>query len=514
MKIINRFGEIYYDKNEALVTMPFNRLEIEEVELLEENYRNKIKEIDYPDSLIYTNHLSSIRDRVQISFDLDGCVDFHNIQKYKLKDMLPYLYSMIDLARQDVNILWQKSNMIIDMTEQRVKALVFEFNGFKIYKKDNSVDGLKELILLALTKNNNIIAKPKRADFIEKTNEVFQFSDDIVASNTIDEIESVIQAYDREIEYQQLKAEKEKEEKKENSKIFALKEKIKPNKKEKNPDEELKEKLQEEMSTKDKKDKGSGNLLDKLTTPVSMLSILGVLLVFGILFTVTDLSSGATTKEDEIQKQLSQKDEILEAYRLYISGDADQKEQAYAKLDSIGYDSLPKKDKSTLIDWYIQQEQYTKAITIEPESAYQISGVISTGEEDKESAKTDLETLETSFPDSKVIKFDIASLDENYQGMVENSKLVKYNEKRDRKSVKAYVLTNQIDELDNLIDEYQEDEVSYEILQEHYDQYVDKYSEKKELNDKLEELKAELKDRKSTRLNSSHVAISYAVFCL
>src|SRR5699024_9058278 len=484
--------------------MPFNRLEIEEVELLEENYRNKIKEIDYPDTFIYANHFSSIRDRVQISFDLDGCVDFHNIHKYKLKDMLPYLYSMIDLARQDVNILWQKSNMIIDMTEQRVKALVFEFNGFKIYKKDNSVDGLKELILLALTKNNNIIAKPKRADFIEKTNEVFQFSDDIVASNTIDEIESVIQAYDREIEYQQLKAEKEKEEKKENnsrdkpkrtecikknnevfqfsddivasnkideiesviqaydreieyqqlkaekekeekkenSKIFALKEKIKPNKKEKNPDEELKEKLQEEMSTKDKKDKGSGNLLDKLTTPVSMLSILGVLLVFGILFTVTDLSSGATTKEDEIQKQLSQKDEILEAYRLYISGYADQKEQAYAKLDSIGYDSLPKKDKSTLIDWYIQQEQYTKAITIEPESAYQISGVISTGEEDKESAKIDLETLETSFPDSKVIKFDIASLDENYQGMVENSKLVKYNEKRPQNVVKAYVLTN------------------------------------------------------------------------
>src|SRR5690625_5243940 len=144
MKIINRFGEIYYDKNEALVTMPFNRLEIEEVELLEENYRNKIKEIDYPDTFIYANHFSSIRDRVQISFDLDGCVDFHNIHKYKLKDMLPYLYSMIDLARQDVNILWQKSNMIIDMTEQRVKALVFEFNGFKIYKKDNSVDGRSE----------------------------------------------------------------------------------------------------------------------------------------------------------------------------------------------------------------------------------------------------------------------------------------------------------------------------------------------------------------------------------
>src|SRR5690625_7072978 len=84
------------------------------------------------------------------------------------------------------------------------------------------------------------------------------------------------------------------------------------------------------MSTKDKKDKGSGNLLDKLTTPVSMLSILGVLLVFGILFTVTDLSSGATTKEDEIQKQLSQKDEILEAYRL-------RSEEHTSELQSRGH---------------------------------------------------------------------------------------------------------------------------------------------------------------------------------
>src|SRR5690625_6048344 len=35
-----------------------------------------------------------------------------------------------------------------------------------------------------------------------------------------------------------------------------------------------------------------------------------------------------------------------------------------------------------------------------------------------------------------------------------------------------------------------------------------------ELKDKFENIGAQLEDRKSTRLNSSHVAISYAVFCL
>lgn len=234
MKNINRFGEVYYDKNEALVTMPFNRLGIEEIELLEENYRNKIKEIGYPDTFIYANNFSVIRDRFQMSYDLDGCVDFHHIHKYRLKDMLPYLYSMVELAKQDVNVLWQKSNMIIDVNEQRVKALLFEFDGFKVYKKDNNVDGLKELIMLALTKNNSIIAKPKRADFIEKTDEVFQFSDDILSTNTINEIEAVINSYEKEIEYQQLKFDKEQEEKKQNSKFFAIKEKFKPTKKELN----------------------------------------------------------------------------------------------------------------------------------------------------------------------------------------------------------------------------------------------------------------------------------------
>src|SRR5690625_6921700 len=36
----------------------------------------------------------------------------------------------------------------------------------------------------------------------------------------------------------------------------------------------------------------------------------------------------------------------------------------------------------------------------------------------------------------------------------------------------------------------------------------------KQMHVLFDELREEMKDRKSTRLNSSHVAISYAVFCL
>src|SRR5690625_57579 len=487
MKILNRFGEVHYEKNEAIVTMPFNRLSLEEPEILEENYVNKIKEIGYPDTFIYADHFSSIRDRLQISYDLDGCVDFHQIHKYKLKDMIPFLKSMVDLAKQDVAVLWQKENMVIDLTEQRVKALIFNFEGFKIYKQDNAVDGLKELILLALTNKKSIIAKPKRADFIEKTNEVYQFSDDILACNTVEDIDGAIQAYKREVDYQALLDEQAKAEKREKSKLFAIKEKLTPKKKKTNPDEQMKQALKEQAGTKEGKNKSSGNLLDKLTTPTSMLTIIGVIGVFGFLIATTDLTTGASSEEDEVQKELSQKEDVLEAYRLYISGNEEDIDRAYAKLDAIGYSNLPKKDQATLIDWYIQQEQYTKAMTLEPGSDVKIADTIKESHKDNPDAiKSELETLQTSFEDSDVLKFDLANMEDNYQGMVESSHLTNFDENRANLAVKAFVLTNQVDELDKLIDDYKENEESYEMLQSQYDRYVDQYTSEREAFEELE----------------------------
>lgn len=501
MKKINRFGEVYYDKNEALVTMPFSRLDIEEVELLEENYRMKVKKIEHPDTFIYAHQFSTIRDRIQISFDLNKCVDFHNIHKIKLKDMLPYLYSVVEIAKVDANVLWQRNNMVIDLTEKRVKALLFEFDGFKIYKKDNAVDGLKEIILLALTNNTSIIAKPKRADFIEQTNEVFQFSDDIVSSKTVEEIENIIKGYERELEYQEIKSEKEKEEKKESSFFYNVKDKFKGKEKKKKPTEELKEKLNNEVENKSENKKTQGNLIKKITTPVGMISTLLVVLLVGFVFS-QGLSSDASIEKDETQSKLNQKDKVLDAYRLYITNDEEKQKEAFAKLDAIGYDNLPEKDKGTLIDWYIEQEQYTKAITLYPESAYDISDkIIVENEDDLAQAKTQLETLQSSFQNNKVLNFDIARLENNYQGMIENSKLEKYNEKRSQKTVQAYVLTNQVEELNGLIKQYsdEEDQASYETLQRQSDKDIGKYKRQNDAEERIEELNKEIEEKEKEK---------------
>lgn len=500
MKIINRFGEVYYDKNEALITMPFNRLKNEEVEILEENYRNKVKEIEHPDTFIYATQFSTLRDRLQMTFDLSGCVDFHQIHKVKLKNMIPYLYSMIELAKVDANVLWQRNNMVVDLTEKRVKALLFEFEGFKLYKNDDAIDGLKELILLALTKNTSILAKPKKADFIEQTEEVFQFSDDIISSKTINEIEAVVKSYERELEYQEIKAEKQREEKKKNSLLFNIQDKFNKKTKKNKSDEEFKEKLYNEANSKRNSKSSNRSIMDMITSPVGIIATLIVLLGGG--FLVTNLgSSNASTEVNEKEKKLNEQEEILDAYRLYVTNDEENQEKAFAKLDAIGYDNLPKEDKATLMDWYIQQKQYTKAIKLQSNSAYEISDkIISESDNDVEKASAELQTLQSSFQDNKVLAFDLANLENNYQGMIENSQLEKYDKKRSKNIVKAYVLTNQLDELDSLIDNYKNEEEkieSYENLQRYKDTYAEQYLSLKNANEELVELNNNLEEKKN-----------------
>src|SRR5699024_10119806 len=162
----------------------------------------------------------------------------------------------------------------------------------------------------------------------------------------------------------------------------------------------------------------------------------------------------------------------------------DNIKRAYAKMDAIGYSNLPKEDQKTLIDWYIEQDQYNKAITLAPNSDIDVDNdIFDKNEDNKDAIKSELETLEKSFPDNDVIKFDLASLDNNYQGMVENSNLTRYDDKRARLAVKSHILINELDQLDELMDKYKKKdgyESSSEALQDQYDKYYDKYSEQME----------------------------------
>lgn len=487
IKTLNRFGEIDFNKNEALFTIPLLRLGTEEVETLEESYRQKIKEIGFKDTFVYANHISSIRDRLQLSFNLAGSVDFNHLHKLNFKEILPYLQTAIEIAKVDVNVLWEKNNFIIDLEEKRIKAILFEFDNFIIYKNDEKLDGLKEIILLSLTKVDRILGKPKRSDFLEQTDNVIQFAEDILRAVNIEDIERIIYSYVRQIEYEELRIEQEAKDKRESSKMTAFMAKFQTSKKELSPEETIKNELNKNFEGTTNKKVENKSFMDKMTSPKGMLLTIGIIFVSIVVYVVGDFgneNSAKASEEETLSKEVKQQEEVLEAYRLYIDGTDENIQSAYARLDNVGYNNLSKKDKSVLIDWYLEQEQYTKAIATDVGATYKIGDKLSSAEDGLEK----LEEIAGNIEENEILKFDIALMKNQYQIMIENSD-IKYNDRRAKKIIEAYVMTNQIEEMNGFLESFKEkDEKSYEYLYKYSDRLTELYIEKREISEELKAL--------------------------
>ena len=491
LRKLNRFGEIEITKNEALFTMPLIKVGTEEIEILEENYRLKVKELNHADTFVYANHISSIRDRVQLAYDLEGCVDFHHLHRFKFKEVLSYMETMVDIANENVNVLWERNNFVVDLTEKKVKALLFEFDGFIVYKKDTAFEGLKELILLALTKHHAILGKPKRNDFIIKEEEVFQFAEDILKTSSIEDVSRVVSSMIREIEYRESQLEADKKKKQEDSKLNRFAGRFKKAPVVKTPEETLKENLNTDFDRTKTKVTSKKSFMDKMTSPKGMFATIGFLAVAGLIYFLTDIEGGSAKANQlqEVEEEVKMKEKITEAYRLYISKDEADKEVAYATLDSVGYENLAKKDKAIMIDWYIEQAKYSKAIATDRDSSYAVGDYLVA----QENGLEELEELAGSIEENEVLAFDIASMQNQYQIMIENSE-IRFNERRAKKVVEAYVLTNQSESLGTLIDSKKEDEASYNNLMKFSDRYLASYTQMRELAEERKAKDAEVEE--------------------
>lgn len=184
-------------------------------------------------------------------------------------------------------------------------------------------------------------------------------------------------------------------------------------------------------------------MADKMLTPKGgiILVAMASILLFGAYVLPKYVNSDqAELKAKEQQKTFN---ETIKAYRAYIMGD---KERAYADLDSIGYEKLNDQDKKVLLQFYLEQGKYTKALETYPNYAYTIGDKLV-----KEGNKEDLEKLAIA-SDNKVLKFDLAAANKEYQSVINLAQdLDKINERRANEIVKAYYLTNQESELEDFI---------------------------------------------------------------
>lgn len=487
IKNLNRFGEMDFKKNEGVFSIPLMRLKSDEIEILEENYQNRIKELGYADTFVYANHMSLIRDRLQMSFDLSETVDFHHLQQIPFENKLHYFKTMVEIAEVE-GVLWEKNNFVVDLNERRVKALLFDFKGFEIHKNDSALEGLKQILLLSITKLNAILGKPKRADFIEQEEIVIRFAEDLLRANSIDAVTSLIEAYESEIEYEKAKVEEERLERLKNKKFSQFRSKFNKPKKEPTAEEQMKMKL----STSTETDKPKKGLLDKITSPKGMIGtivLVGLaILIYSVSMNGSQAQDNKTVKLAKQEEEVKQQEKVIEAYRSYINGSEEEINNAYGILEGIGYENLSKKDKAVLIDWLIEQKQFSKAVATDEEASYKVGAYLVT----QENGLGELEKLKTSFDKNKVIAFDVASLKNQYQVVLDN-KDIHYNERRAKKVVEAFAMNNQIDELRPFMDSIKDDDRdSYENLLTFNERYSATFSEKRKITDELEELKKEV----------------------
>ncbi|PEB42280.1 hypothetical protein [Bacillus pseudomycoides] len=459
-RVINRYGEIIILGNEGVFKIPYSKLDPSaNKESLSLAYIQGIEKFGMSDLIIYSTELRNNGDYFEMKYDLRNKKPFIDVRSFKFSQQLLIFNSLIELGKMELetrqHILWEKENFLFDAQSFNIKALLFKYEGFPLHIKTKYVDGIRTLIFIGLTTLDKIVAKPKRSDFIDQSDKVIAFAEAILNSETLEDIE---QAIEKAINEEVTTIESKEEEKEKKSGKFKKKIFGKRKKKEKKDTVDYKDQLKQSLKAggnpnqqleEDNRPMGV-KIADKILTPkggiitICMLTVLG----FGAYYYPTLATNNNAELEAKEKQEI--KDKTIASYRSYISGN---KEKAYADLDHLGYNNLDEKDKKILIDFYLEQGKYTKALKTEPDSAYRIGDkfVKKISKQEKQESKEDFEKIVVA-SDDKVLKFDLATINKEYQSVINLAgSLKKINERRANEIVKAYYLTKQESELEGFI---------------------------------------------------------------
>ncbi|PEM69292.1 hypothetical protein [Bacillus pseudomycoides] len=508
-RVINRYGEIIILGNEGVFKIPYSKLNPSATkESLSLAYIQGIEKFGMSELIIYSTELQNDGDYFEMKYDLRNKKPFIDVRAFKFSQQLIIFNSLIELGKMELktkqHILWEKENFLFDTQSFNIKALLFGYEGFPLHIKRNYVDGIRTLIFIGLTTLDKISEKPKRSDFIDQSDKVIAFAEAILNSKTLEDIEQAIEkAINEEVTTIESKEEeKEKKSGKFKKKFFGKRKK----KEEEKVDykDQLKQSLksggnQNQQLEEDNRPMGA-KIADKILTPKGGIITLCMFAVLG--FGAYYYPTLATNNNAELEAKEKQeiKDKTIDSYRSYISGN---KEKAYADLDHIGYNNLDEKDKKVLIDFYLEQGKYTKALKTEPDSAYRIGDkfVKKISKQEKKESKEDFEKIAVA-SDDKVLKFDLATINKEYQSVINMAgSLKKINERRANEIVKAYYLTNQESELETFIKEKEKSAKKKEdiestnelmALTQIHQQLNNDYKNYSQLQDEFNKLKTEL----------------------
>lgn len=518
---VNHFGELEVIGNNLVYFSPVTEFNNSNVttERLKEDYSKFMDKLNYTELLAPINEFTESGKFMEFHYQQENTAFYHTIRNLDFEKQLKYFRSIVEIANiqkiYDTQILWQIENFILSHEEndQQIRALLYEFSDdFKVYDNTDALTGMKNLILMGLTKLNNIIGKPNKADFINKSDEVIDFAESVLQAKEIDDIKTDvnnrIDIIEQRKEEERKRLEKEQEEKQKNKKFFKGKNKKHTNKnssKNENlsPKEQIRRKLKQQYNgninddqPKGKKDfslKGIKNAMFS-STRNTILTIVCMLAVVTLVISLPSIMNGHSKDKAQAEREQKANNKLSTIYRDYINGD---KEKAHQEMFALNYKDIPKKeDKNVYLDWLIEDKKYTKALDLNKNVAYKIGSNLN---------KDNIDSIKSinAKDNYKILTFYIADYDDKFQTVIENEKYVDLKRKDvANKLVQAYTLTNQEEELDKKIDKIRDKEGTsskeYKNLnsaKQYYDtnsdELKDKLDEKKKASDELDKAKKE-----------------------
>lgn len=451
---INKYGEIQVSQNTIQYTIPIIYTGANELDEMEKAYREKEKELKNYPLYLFADNIQIVRNRFCFTFNLEGKKAFHYIRQLRFEEQLYYFTSLIELAKSETNILWDKNNLLIDPEERSVKSFIFSFQVHPIYSVA-AIDGLKEMILFSLTTLNKVIGKPQRIDFIDQREDVIRFAELILQAKEIKEIEKIVDAAIYKAE-RELEIEREQEEK---LKSMSLLSRIKEKKKALSKEGDL-YKIQGHLQNEDKK---TETFLNSKYFYIGSAAVALIILISNAIGVFDNPSKHvAAEPKAEIQHEQEEKvkeitpSELAEIYRKAIIG---EEAEALKELEIYGYDNLSKQDKIAMLKLYEKIGQYEKIIRLAPEHTEDIVN--------KLISENNMEVLMTlKNIEHPLISFEVAYIENDWEKVIQLKDDVEKTDRRQQQIVTAYLQLGQLDaaqefaqgnpELEKIIQDFQE----------------------------------------------------------
>ncbi|AOZ94877.1 hypothetical protein [Paenibacillus crassostreae] len=441
---VNKYGEIEVVGNEVQYSIPLAYADFDNLDDLETAYKQKGISLSPFKNYLFAHDLTLVTNRLVFTYDLQDMKSFYYLRQMYFEDQIYYFRSFIDLAKNNSNtpILWDKNNIFVDLTDGTIKALVFEFDGHRLYNIPPTLDGLKEVILLSLTSLFRVLGKPRLVDFIDQRDKVIRFAEQVLRASSIQEVERVLEETVVNVEREE-EIRREYEEKLKGMKYLERRKEIHKNKAagkfvaatSTEFAERSKRGLRSQndvvqtISKKENQEEKQGFFSSKYFY-LGSAGIAAVILIVNI-FTPSDPDVKASPTEqvqeqktegklslssEQVQEQKTEErlslssEQVADIYRKSIAG---ENKEALIILEQVGYENLVATEQKHMIQLYEKEGLYEKVLQLDPNQA---ESVVSKLIESKQTDK--LKGLQSQFKELPPVNYEVAYMTSKYDTVI------------------------------------------------------------------------------------------------